>query len=484
MRHRHRETSSTSGTFPYSMPSIVRIRRPPTRRRGVEQVTLVDSDGSDVEIVDADPGHACNSAKMENLNSCVPCEICGQRVPFCRYSEHVSTHSDLEPRKRRRSGNERIPCDACGEMIPFEDFLEHSANCPGRSKACKATSSRATVCKVCGALVEPDDMRDHEAAHAIHEELVHAELQNSTSEVDVTVQVVDFARKGGSGLPGNRKEVTVNHPVLVRWSDGHWYQAHVVSTYADGRHQVAWDPPYQDWGAEDASADAVIPRMDQAREVCNFDVALSFVKKLKELKNQTWALELVYHWTREENVNKIVENNLKVPGSTNADGTKVVLKNGAAFGSGIYAATDMNYGAHFGGGLRCAFLCLATPGFTKTCRNIEKLQKKHDSLQHGQLRVYRSSDQLLPLFFTDRQNSASLEKCARGIATLLEEKILGMCPLLPGAKVEVLEDNHWWKGEILQSHPELSKFDVKWLPPYADWPPQMGVCKVNVRRCE
>ena len=75
--------------------------------------------------------------------------------------------------------------------------------------------------------------------------------------------------------------------------------------------------------------------MNQPREICNFDVAVAFVKRLVELKAHEEAemeLEVVYHWTREENVATIVENNLRPPGSANADGTAVKVVNGEASG--------------------------------------------------------------------------------------------------------------------------------------------------------
>ena len=42
--------------------------------------------------------------------------------------------------------------------------------------------------------------------------------------------------------------------------------------------------------------------MNQPREICNFDVAVAFVKRLLELKAEQDAemqLEVVYHWTRD-----------------------------------------------------------------------------------------------------------------------------------------------------------------------------------------
>lgn len=50
---------------------------------------------------------------------------------------------------------------------------------------------------------------------------------------------------------------------------------------------VAWDQPYAGWAPERVSEQAVIPRMTQPREVCNFDVALEFVN-LGERWREDW----------------------------------------------------------------------------------------------------------------------------------------------------------------------------------------------------
>lgn len=67
--------------------------------------------------------------------------------------------------------------------------------------------------------------------------------------------------------------------VLVRWSDGCWYGGRVRAMQGpdEDKISVAWDPPYANWAPERVSEQALIPRMTQPREVCNFDVALEFV---------------------------------------------------------------------------------------------------------------------------------------------------------------------------------------------------------------
>eukprot|EP00928_Gymnodinium_smaydae_P043030 TRINITY_DN28921_c0_g1_i1.p1 TRINITY_DN28921_c0_g1~~TRINITY_DN28921_c0_g1_i1.p1 ORF type:complete len:559 (+),score=82.98 TRINITY_DN28921_c0_g1_i1:87-1763(+) len=460
-------------------PQKKRARLHESSAQELESLTVADSD---VEISGGSTAEQSASSSSSSLSSgqalsgFVPCEVCRLMIPFASYAEHVSTHAgEAKPDMHGSVGRERIPCDICAELVAVEDFAEHAKTHKGFVGSGSSASSSAVPCEICSVMIEPAELADHMAAHRVHEDIVNNEMKQSSSEVDVTVQVVEMARKGGSGLPGNRRSFVVGDAVLVRWSDGHWYKAHLESENADGQMHVSWDPPFQSWDAETVSPDAVIARTDQAREVCNFDVALAFVRKLKSCKDSSSTrenvrpLEIVYHYTREENVDKIVDNNLKVPGSKNADGTKVDVKNGSVYGRGIYAATDMHYGQNFGAGLKCAFMCLAIPGRVAEARN--KLTASYDSFQQGQLRVYGKSEQLLPLFFTDTQHSSTLETRALEIAVLLETKILGIKreTFEKGSVVEVYWEQSWWRASVRKLNPNGSVV-VDWLPPWDKYP--------------
>lgn len=442
----------------------------------VDVDALVDSKNSSaVEIAICKP---CGSRAGR-----VPCEVCGAIVLFQDYEAHASTHS------RQSSGTEnekedRIPCDVCGDMVRVSEFAQHAADHRSSSSSTAEAGNYSKVsCKICSALVDSRELADHMAAHEVHQELVDADLQQSTSEVDITVKIVEMARKGGSGLPGNRRQqADIGDAVLVRWKDGHWYHAHVQSKDVPSQVHVTWDAPFAHWPSENVSEQSIFPRSDQAREVCNFDVALAFVKKLKSMQSKTTqsgqSLELVYHYTREENVNKIVENNLKVPGTTNADGTRIDVKNGSAYGVGIYAATDMRFGQSYGCGLSCAFMCLAIPGRT----DIKgKLKKNSDSLQDGALRVYSTSEQLLPLFFTNSQLAPGLETCAREIMDYLVTKLLGGTACCDsGAEVEAFWQGGWWRAKVTKRY-KNGKYDLSWSPPYESWPLEKNVSADRVR---
>eukprot|EP00930_Biecheleria_cincta_P036305 TRINITY_DN24907_c0_g1_i1.p1 TRINITY_DN24907_c0_g1~~TRINITY_DN24907_c0_g1_i1.p1 ORF type:complete len:514 (+),score=62.85 TRINITY_DN24907_c0_g1_i1:82-1623(+) len=471
---------------------------------------LFDCEDSDIELVQEAIGAG---AGRPSLSACVPCEICGQAIPFQKYTEHISSHtasaqpseeassataatsaSDCQSHAQNSRARDQVPCDICGKMVYFSEFVEHAASHrtaaqpASHANAGRSESPRFEACDICGICIDPSEMTDHKAAHEVHDKLLESELQQSASEVDVTMQIVELARRGGSGLPGNRQNVSVGDSVLVRWEDGHWYHAHVQSANEDASKQVSWDPPYQSWDPETVLDDEIIPRMNQAREVCNFDVALAFVQKLKSLQHDIRkgvcdALEIVYHYTREENVQLIVENNLKVPGDRNDDGSEVVVKNGEVYGRGIYAATDLNFAKSFGGGLSCAFMCLAIPGKASQAKRI---RAKEDSLQHGALRVYRTSNQLLPLFFTDARHAPALERCANEICTHLQAKLLGLpeaartSRMSVGTSVKVFDTGVWWNATVAKVRSN-GTYDVRWMPPFARWAPGLGVKPSCVR---
>ncbi|CAK9073689.1 unnamed protein product [Durusdinium trenchii] len=437
----------------------------PQRKRRRTQGEVSDDEG-DVVILDT---------------ATVPCEVCGANVAFEHFMTHLATH---EAAKMPDTDDlEEIECEVCGKWVLFRHFMEHS----------QLHSASSSSSKVCGVLFAASDLADHKAAHQMHEKMLDEDLKSSTSEVDITAQIVEMARSGGSGLPGNRSVMGEGDPVLVRWSDGHWYPARVTSIHSQ-QYQVSWDPPYQCWAPEKVAEASVIPRMNQPREVCNFDVALEFVKRLRSLKHrssQSTRLEVVYHWTREENVNKIIENNLKPPGATNADGTQIHVLNGEAFGRGIYASTDVNYGRAYGAGLSCGFLCLAFPGHmgrTPHGKGIPKrLCKKDDCYQQGSLRVYRSSEQVLPLFFTDLPTAPRLSEVAQTIARVLRERVLEQSvtelEFKKGEKVEVLWHGSYWQAEVAQVRAD-GLLDVKWLFPFQTWPAECGVSTARLRRPE
>lgn len=160
-----------------------------------------------------------------------------------------------------------------------------------------------------------------------------------------------------------------------------------------------------------------------AREICNFDVAATFVRKAKEFAdNEKTDLEVVYHWTKEDNINLIVENNLQAPGGVNGDGSSVAQAHGAVHGRGIYAATDIAFGREYGRGAPCALLCLALSGRAQdSAKNGDCLSANYNSLQHGDMRVYGTSAQLLPVFMTNYENDEAARSAAVEVVDYLRE---------------------------------------------------------------
>jgi len=200
--------------------------------------------------------------------------------------------------------------------------------------------------------------------------------------------------------------------------------------------------------------------------------------------------ELVYHWTKEENIQKIVENNLRPPGEANLDGSRVDVVNGTAFGRGIYAATNLTFGQQFGNGAPCAFLCLALPGHT--IKGGRQLGRHADSVAHHVVRVYRASDQLLPLFVTDSAHEHKLRKVAQDIADFLQAR-MGVQPTISGVGNSVLHAGEaidvkdtgsgcWYPATVLRRDAQSGAVDVAWSPPFAAWPPERLVEPHRVRR--
>merc|ERR1712012_1419703 len=87
-------------------------------------------------------------------------------------------------------------------------------------------------------------------------------------------------------------------------------------------------------------------------EVCNFDVALDFAQQLQEFSasHRNTQPEIVYHWTKKENLNSILEHNLRRAGDVNGNGSQIAQAHGAVHGKGIYAADNINFGRSYGKG--------------------------------------------------------------------------------------------------------------------------------------
>jgi len=112
---------------------------------------------------------------------------------------------------------------------------------------------------------------------------------------------------------------------------------------------------------------------DTAREVCNYDLAVSFTQQMWDFASSSGDSahaepEIVYHWTNTKNFQSIVNNNLQVAGESNADGSRIAQAHGAVHGRGIYAADNIRFGRGYGGGAPCALLWHLVPCFVLPCR--------------------------------------------------------------------------------------------------------------------
>lgn len=180
-----------------------------------------------------------------------------------------------------------------------------------------------------------------------------------------------------------------------------------------------------------AALESMTWRFSNVRDACNFDVAVAFVRTVQVLaqqKPELAAVECVYHWTRKENARQIMENSLRVPGEVTADGRLVEVRHRQSYGRGIYAATDLNYGRSFGGKRPCVFLCLAVAGHVQeVCSRSTSINWADEwsvgSVRRGPLRMYRRSEQILPLFITDAANDAHLRPVAQHIAALIMRRV-------------------------------------------------------------
>jgi len=274
-----------------------------------------------------------------------------------------------------------VPCDQCGQQIAWSEYGAHAAahaTAPSSSHQAVAPGSAVhsatpqqqlssavvrevevmVPCDQCGQQIAWSEYGAHVAAHEAAYRMEDDRLQCSHEPDDIALQVVAMVREQGRGLDGGR-------------------------------------------------------------DICNFDVVARFVRQMHDFGNVETAAEIVYHWTREENIGSIEQNNLRVAGEK-VGTTQIPMAHGAVHGQGIYAATDINYGVTYGRGATQALLCLALPGVILEGNKLPA--DGPDSLRKGAMRVYRKSSQLLPLFLTDRTSSHQAHQAAKRVAEFMQAR--------------------------------------------------------------
>merc|ERR1712194_386537 len=95
--------------------------------------------------------------------------------------------------------------------------------------------------------------------------------------------------------------------------------------------------------------------------------------------------------------------------------------------------TEINFGRSFGGKSPCAFLCLGVAGqvqevTSRTASIAWNDERAPGSVRRGALRMYRRSDQVLPLFVTDGTHDARLRLAVCGIIDLISANSFGCLP--------------------------------------------------------
>eukprot|EP00928_Gymnodinium_smaydae_P043347 TRINITY_DN29063_c0_g1_i1.p1 TRINITY_DN29063_c0_g1~~TRINITY_DN29063_c0_g1_i1.p1 ORF type:complete len:653 (+),score=115.54 TRINITY_DN29063_c0_g1_i1:268-1959(+) len=313
---------------------------------------------------------ADRNGEGEAADDCgIPCDICGNLVPFERYEAHISMHGTGVSNSARGTDSslieavEReqlsIPCEICGKHVAVEQYQAHVDSHSDAS----ADAVVVVPCEVCGEEVPWSQYSTHVAAHREQQQArEQSRLALSCEPAEVALQLVALVRR---------------------------------------------------------EADLI----DGGRDICNFDVADGFVRQMHAFGGDgdfpKATAEIVYHWTREENLSSIIDVNLRVAGEPAQDGSRIPRAHGAAHGSGIYAAADIAFGARYGHGATEALLCLALPGNVLTAG---KLHEGYDSLRKGNLRVYRSSSQLLPLFLTTIEKNTAAQQAAERVSQFLRDR--------------------------------------------------------------
>jgi len=322
-------------------------------------------------------------------------EACGASVPP---PEHTKQHTSAKKHKvsclrlstTAHSVDDGIPCNLCGVSEPVAVFGRHAEHhetsatqytCPASTAAnlvvseCARHSQQLAValsrkrakklalvpCLTCGANVALKDFATHVASHEdewhIDDLKVVRKLATFRDPAAITLQAVEMVQRAGFGR----------------------------------------------------------------KEIVNFNVFLAFVQEMQRNKGISGGegqniIEIVYHWSIDQSKHRIVKNGLQ----TNNDGSIVQCTYGAAYGSGIYTAVNLEHGRNCGKGASSVLLCLALPGKQAALSSARALKQGEDSLKHEQVRVYRKSCQLVPLFLVDKEDERRARDAAQQVMRFLK----------------------------------------------------------------
>jgi len=395
----------------------------------------------------------------------VPCELCGAKVRFAEFTAHLQTHAE----------------DGASRMV--------GASSSSLPAAAKRPRGPDVECEECGLKVAFDEMRDHMEAHALEQRLAkqqsESDLGDGTPEA-LAFRVVELLRDRGQGLPGSGQDLNlkvapkVGDSVKARWEDGGWWPAKISQVNADGTYGIAWPPPYESWPGEprQRAADITFASGDGAdtREVVNFDVCVRFVRRMMALAKDSEEVsvipETVFHWTPAQNQQGIIEDSLLVPGEKSSIlGQAVQVANGQVLGKGIYTSTDPDFGASYGEGARGAFLCLGLPGRRRGPGQRGAAAASYDSLQNDTVRVYTSSDLLLPCFIAETACAGKLRRILQEVSDMLVRKVAASMggSFVPGHRVTALwtvasgGDDDWWPATVIAARGQ-GAYKIRWRP--------------------
>lgn len=382
----------------------------------------------------------------------IPCDVCGRVVPFASFPEHAAAHKgildlgddvidlsdvgdrdnavvdldgegapggssgviDLDDEQDEAVGD-FLPCDVCGALISPAKYTSHvtehllsegglssnSGQHHGHLQGAKNnfrpdvdTSSPPTLlpCEVCGDLFLPSEYRTHIQAHEARRDRNakrHHPTRFKTPDA-IAACLVESLRTFRFANAG----------------------AVAAAAASGGLGSLAGGPVPTTQFPFDGS-------------VANFDLAVRFVAKAMEMRDQFLnageselqqrelsAPKVVYHWTPRKNFGSIIDTNLRVP-----DGRSVFHQTDSGyFGTGIYTSPDFAYGQAYAYEDGACFICLSLPGRQHLSTYPQDNGRpqcragfdSHMSACRGNMEwVFFDSAQLLPCYLVTQETQAT-----------------------------------------------------------------------------
>lgn len=173
----------------------------------------------------------------------------------------------------------------CVDDVHGQQMVQPCLTRPDNSASSSSAGVPASiVCKLCGASLRREEYADHIVAHELHSDMLDEDVDMSLEPENLVIRITKVAQEAARQLPRKGSSYSVGSSVHVLLpQEGWWHAAEIVQVIEGGNsYGVKLKNPHES-DYRKVSSEDVLLIASEPREICNFDYAISFVKKSLDL---------------------------------------------------------------------------------------------------------------------------------------------------------------------------------------------------------